>query len=133
MDPIAVLLSALSLAGTAARPVTDQAVKDGYTALKALVLRKFGAIQPKLEGTLGDYAEDPDTYTKPTEKLLQQAGVDRDAEVLEQAATLLQRAGGCQVGFITVTARGKGNIAVGGTVSGSTIITGGQTTAHKDR
>ncbi len=39
MEPIAVLLSALSLAGTALQPVSDQAVKDGYAGLKELLER----------------------------------------------------------------------------------------------
>ena len=57
MDPITVLLSALCLAGTARKPISDQAVK-----------------------------------------VLQEAGVDRDQEVLDQAAELLKRAEGAQPG-----------------------------------
>jgi hypothetical protein len=129
MDPITVLLSALSLAGTALKPVTDQAVKDGYAALKGLIVHKFGSSHAKLEPTLADYAEDPETYQKPVAKILREAGVDRDQEVLDQAAELLRRAQGSQQVTVTVTASGERSVAIGGGVTGSTIVTGDQTKA----
>ncbi|MBV9327427.1 MAG: hypothetical protein JO352_27105 [Chloroflexi bacterium] len=99
MDPLTVLLSALSLAGTALKPVTDQAVKDGYAGLKAVIVHKYGAGHPKLEATLADYAEDPETYHAPAVKLLQEAGVERDPDVIDRAAELVQRAGDAQPGI----------------------------------
>ena len=43
MEPLSTILAALVAgAGASAKEVTIQAVKDGYGALKALLLRKFG-------------------------------------------------------------------------------------------
>jgi hypothetical protein len=98
MEPLSILTSALSLAGTALAPVADQAVKDGYAGLKALLISKFGSKNPRLEWTIADYAEDPDTYAKPVEKVLKDVGADRDQEVVDQATKLLKDAEATQPG-----------------------------------
>ena len=85
MDPVTILLSALSLAGTALQPISEQAVKDGYAGLKALLVQRFGPKSPKLERTLADHAEDPETYKAPMEKVLKEVGADQDQEVLDAA------------------------------------------------
>lgn len=89
MDPITVILSALAVAGG---KVADQAIRDGYAGLKALIVRKFGRGQPKLEERLDDYVADQDTFAKPAEKALREAGAGADQEVLEEAKDLLRRA-----------------------------------------
>ncbi len=122
MDPTTAILSALSLAGAAAQPVADEAVKDGYASLKALILRRFGSTHPKLEQTLADYEDDPETYAKPAAKVLGEADVATDQEIVGRAFELLRRAEGAG---ISVTASGEGSVAIGGSVSSSTIITGG--------
>lgn len=89
MDPISVILGALSLAGST---VGDQVIKDGYAGLKALLVRKLGAAQPKLEEHLEAYANDPDTWEKPAAKALRDAGADRDQDIVNAAVQLLKDA-----------------------------------------
>ena len=89
MDPLSIILSALSVAGSA---VGDQAIKDAYAGFKALIVRKFGATQPKIAEHLDEYAQDSETWEKPVIKALREAGADRDQEVLDQATELLQQA-----------------------------------------
>ena len=98
MDPMTVLVSALALAGAALQPIKDQVVKDGYEGLKALLVKKFGAASPKLERTLKDHEEDPQTYKSPMEKVLAEVGAGQDQEVLDAAAALLKRAEDSQPG-----------------------------------
>src|SRR2546430_2198943 len=88
---MSVLLSALSLAGAAASPLSEVAIKDGYLALKTVIVRKFSASNPKLERTLADYADDPKTYAIPAAKVLSDAGVAGDQKVLDQASELLKQ------------------------------------------
>ena len=71
MDPVTVILGALSIAGAR---VGDQVIKDGYAGLKALIVRKFGAAKPRLEEHIDAYSQDPDTWEKPVAKSLREAG-----------------------------------------------------------
>src|SRR5215475_11277772 len=99
MDPMVVLLSALSAASTAVGPISDDVVRDAYKSLKALIVRKFGAGNPKIEPTLADYADDAETYRKAATKVFKDAGVDRDQEVMEFAARVLRTAEAAQPGI----------------------------------
>jgi hypothetical protein len=138
MDPMGVLLAALSLAGAALQPVADQAVKDAYAALKGAIVRKFGPGNPRLEPVLADHAQDPETYEKPAAKALREAGADRDQEVLDLATALLKRAERARPGITgglvrQINARG-GTVSVVGTVtqSGGTFVSSGRdTTIHQ--
>jgi hypothetical protein len=120
MEPITLIMGALAAAG---KTIGEQAIKDGYAGLKALIARKFGAGNPKLGERIEDYVQDPETYAKPAEKALREAGADQDKEVVEGAAELLKQAesvkpgvSGGLVGQLTAT---HSNVAVvGGDVHG---------------
>jgi hypothetical protein len=114
MDPITVILSALAVAGG---KVGGQAVQDGYNALKSLILSKFGRNQPRLEERIDDYVDDQETFRKPAEKALRDAGADQ--EVVDRAVALLQQAEAARPG---VTGGLVGEINAKGVVVAGTII-----------
>jgi hypothetical protein len=122
MEPMTILLSALSLAGSALQPIADQAVKDGYAGLKGLLIRKFGASNPHLEQTLQDQAEEPSAHREITAKALQEVGADRDQEVIDAASALLQQAERAQPGVTgglvgQINAQGGNVIVAGGNIN----------------
>ena len=86
MDPITIIVSALA-AGAAAglKPKAEQAVKDAYNGLKALILHKYGKLsvdaleqKPESKAKRSSVAED-----------LSDAGAAQDTELLDQAMALL--------------------------------------------
>jgi NACHT domain len=112
-DAVAVLLAALSLAS-----------RDDSAGLKALILRRFGASHPKLEAALADYTEDPETYEKVATKVLREAGIDSDQEVVDQATALLKQAEAAEPGITgglvrLVNAQGGRVVVIGGNQAGT--------------
>ena len=95
MDPITVILSALAVAGG---KVGGQAIQEGYEALKSLIVRKLGGTQPKLEERIEDYVQDQETFGRPAEKALRDAGAGADQEVVDTAVNLLRQAEASQPG-----------------------------------
>lgn len=115
MDPVSIIMGALSAIGAA---IGDKAIKDGYEAVKALIVRKFGNTNPRLEERIEDYVQDPDTNAKPAEKAIRDAGVAQDQEIVDRLAELLKQAEsvkpGVSGGLIGQLAAHSSNIAVVG-------------------
>ena len=123
MDPLTVILSALALAGTALKPVVDQAIKDGYAGLKELIIRKFGGKEPQLAQVLEQHSARPDLYKPATEAVLRGVGADQDQELVDRATELLKQAEASQPG---VSGGLVGQInAAGGRVVTAQVIHGG--------
>ena len=149
MDPLSTILTALVAgAGASAKEVTIQAVKDGYGALKALLIRKFGR-------ATGVATSIQRVESKPDSVALQSAlkdeltrvGADSDLELIQHASMLLELLGGesgsrpsvssagldgsgslAQGGGMAAAERG---VAIGGDAHGSVIITGDGSSVRK--
>jgi len=122
MDPITVLLSALSLAGTALKPLVDEAVKDGYTGLKELIIRKFAGKEPQLPQVLEQHEKHPELYKPTVETVLRQVEADQDQELMDKATDLLKRAEaahpGVTGGLVGQINAAGGRVVVAGTIHG---------------
>jgi hypothetical protein len=81
MDPISLIL--------AAQDTAEKTLKDAYAALKALIKKRFEK-KPQAELTLAEYEEDADTWEKPLEMSLVEAGVDQDEAVVRQAEQVMK-------------------------------------------
>ncbi|SDZ24543.1 hypothetical protein SAMN05660209_05160 [Geodermatophilus africanus] len=110
MEPVTLIVAALAAGASAG--VTDtvsQGVKDAYTGLKALVLRRVKD-QPAGEVAVAEHEKNHEVWSAPLAKTLTTAGADTDPQVLAAAQRLLQLTDpdGARAGTYTV------NIAAGG-------------------
>jgi hypothetical protein len=87
MEPLTSLVTALA-AGAAAvlKPTVEQAVKDGYTALKGLIQRKYAQV------SLDQLEANPGSKSRQgvVEEDLAAVKADQDAKVLQHAQALLE-------------------------------------------
>ena len=87
MDPLTSIVTALAAGAAAALQSTvEQAVKDTYAALKALIQRKYTQVN------LDQLEANPSSKSRRgvVEEDLKAVGADTDAEVLQQAQVLLE-------------------------------------------
>jgi hypothetical protein len=124
MDPVTLIETAL-VAGAAAsaKDTASTAVKDAYSGLKALIVSKFSG-KPKAQETLNDHEEDPTTYEKPLKKVLIEAHVEQEQEILEAANKLMTLVQPQQAGM------GKYNVQNTGPVQGQVIGEHSQVTQY---
>jgi hypothetical protein len=107
MEPISIIMAALAAGAAAgATEVASQAIKDAYEGLKALVLKRFEG-KPAAETALVEYEQDADTWEKPLQKSLVEAGADKEQEIVDAAQKVLQLVQPQQV------AKGKYNVQIG--------------------
>jgi hypothetical protein len=86
MDPISIIVTALVLGAAAGlKPTSEQAVKDAYAGLKALLQRKFARVNVAL------VENDPTSQSKQNvvKEDLAKVNADHDAEVIKAAQVLL--------------------------------------------
>jgi len=113
MDPVTLIVAALAAGASAG--VTDtvsQGIKDAYTGLKALVLRRVKDTAGEV--AVVEHAKDPDTWAAPLAKKLSDAGADTDPQVIEAAKRLLQLTDpdGCRAGNYTVNIAATGDRSI---------------------
>ena len=86
MDPITIIVSALALGAAAGlKPTAEQAVKDAYAGIKALIQRKY----QQVDVTLVESDPASETLQADVKEDLARANAGQDEELLLQAQTLL--------------------------------------------
>ena len=91
MDPITIIVTAIAAGAVAAtKDVTAQAVKDGYAALKTLIVRKFGQ-KADVADAVEVVEKKPDSEARQAvlREELETAGAAQDTELVRQAQALL--------------------------------------------
>jgi hypothetical protein len=91
MDPVTIIVAALA-AGAAAgvTDVASQAIKDGYAALKGLIIGRFGQ-KADIKEAVEQVEKKPDSEGRKAtlQEELQAAGAGQDQEVVQQARAFL--------------------------------------------
>ena len=143
MDPINTIVAAVVAGSVAAtKDVATQAVKDGYAALKALLVGKFGE-KSDVADALEKVENRPDSEARQAllKEELESADASQDVELVQGAQaflTLLKESGLAPGPSYQATLTGSGaiaqgegavaagerGVAVGGDVKGGTIVTG---------
>ncbi len=111
MDPLTVLVTALVTgAAQALKPTAEQAVKDAYAGLKALLLRKFGD-RPDVRDAVEKVEQKPDSQGRKAvlQEELEAAQAHTDEELLAAARALLEQTDpqGAQAGKYRITFHGE--------------------------
>ncbi len=92
MDTLSLIVSALSAGALAgAQELAGEALKDAYQALRGLVQKKLES-KPQAKKILKEHAKDPVTWEKPLAKVLKEARVAEDTEIVGAAERLLMTA-----------------------------------------
>ncbi len=89
MDPVSTVEAAL-MAGAAAstKDIASQTMKDAYDSLK-MELRHLFADKPRAWDIFDEHDADPQTYEKSLKKVLTEARVDQNADLLAVAREVL--------------------------------------------
>lgn len=89
MDVISAISTALALGAVAGfKDTAAQVVKDGYGALKRLLVQKFPAVVPSLEQL--EQAPDSSARCAALEENLSKVSADEELDLLEQTETFLR-------------------------------------------
>ena len=87
MDSISLIIAALIAGMTKA---ASDIAPDAYQGLKSLIKGKF-VRKSNAKAILAEHEKDPETYEAPLKKILLEAEVDQDPEIISAAQALLEK------------------------------------------
>jgi hypothetical protein len=117
MEAVSLILAALAAGALAAvKDTAAQTVKDAYASLKSLVQRRFAG-NTTAQTALAEFEKDSETWERPLKKLLDEAGVSKDEEVVRQAEQVMRLV------EPAAAAKGKYTVTIG---EGTGVVIGDQ-------
>ncbi|HEX9945436.1 MAG TPA: hypothetical protein VGG03_25775 [Thermoanaerobaculia bacterium] len=115
MDPLTLIVTALAAGATAAAKETaGQVIKDAYNGLKGLIQKRFAG-KPAAEVALAEHEKEPEVWSAPLKKALNEVGATEDETIVKAAQELLKRADP------DGAAKGKYNVQFHGPAQGTVI------------